>query len=150
MDHNANRIVVFPYHDVCFTLFAHALDEELLYPMPEDEEDATKDMDEDEDQIDQADKAGIESQKWSSMQKRRERVDKDSLYHAMTQIDNDKYALSVDYGGMEGVDQNWKCVPGEEVQILTPFLPLLYLKVLMAYEYHSTQFTTPDSAILSY
>jgi hypothetical protein len=44
------------------------------------------------------------------------KIDKDLLYSVMTQLANDSRGmLDVDYGDIDGIDQTWECLSGEEV-----------------------------------
>ncbi|KAF2119207.1 hypothetical protein BDV96DRAFT_567199 [Lophiotrema nucula] len=51
------------------------------------------------------------------------RIDKDVLYSIFTPLCDD-YARSldqVDYGGIEGIDQTWECIQGEEYSVCDPY-----------------------------
>jgi hypothetical protein len=48
-------------------------------------------------------------------------IDKDILYSVLSQLNGEGYSrlmrkLNVDYGGIEGMEQVWDCISGEEVR----------------------------------
>ncbi|KAF2743853.1 hypothetical protein M011DRAFT_206072 [Sporormia fimetaria CBS 119925] len=114
---NSNRIPVFPFHDVCKTVLADALGDGLLYDEDEENSDA--------EEVSDAEISGEESGLWAEIKKKAERIDKDSLYYAMTQLNSNESERSpaVNYGGVEGNDQSWESIPGEEYLNPLPQIP---------------------------
>jgi hypothetical protein len=51
-------------------------------------------------------------------------LDKDILYSVFSQLNKGGYSrhLDVDYGGIQGMEQTWDCISGEEVRSYTNVL----------------------------
>jgi hypothetical protein len=49
------------------------------------------------------------------------KIDKDILYSVLSQLNDEDYSryLDVDYGEIEGMEQTWDCISGEEVRSYT-------------------------------
>lgn len=44
-------------------------------------------------------------------------ISKDTLYNTMAKIGGNGSTLNIDHGNISGPDQDWQCVPGEEVRV---------------------------------
>lgn len=58
-------------------------------------------------------------------------IDKDVLYGVMTAHSND-YGLDLSYGDINGTEQFWECVPGEEYSVCDPGLRIGFEDVLQS------------------